>query len=86
MLEKAFYNMPCMTKESNKLMENVLLHAVKDTVFIGGEPEKDAFHIALTGTADYIPHMGIVTCGRGKGTSGGNGVDYGMPCAGSSDR
>lgn len=30
-------------------MENVLLHAVKDTVFIGGEPEKDAFHIALTG-------------------------------------
>ena len=39
-------------------MENVLLHAVKDTVFIGGEPEKDAFHIALTGTADYIPHMG----------------------------
>lgn len=41
-------------------MENVLLHAVKDTVFIGGEPEKDAFHIALTGTADYIPHMGVV--------------------------
>lgn len=41
-------------------MENVLLHAVKDTVFIGGDPDQDAFHIALTGTADYIPHMGVV--------------------------
>lgn len=28
-------------------MENVLLHAVKDTVFIGGDPDQDAFHIAL---------------------------------------
>ena len=61
MLEKALYNtLSCMTKESNILMENVLLHAVKDTVFIGGDPEQDAFHIALTGTADYIPHMGVV--------------------------
>lgn len=61
MLEKALYNtLSCMTKESNILIENVLLHAVKDTVFIGGDPEQDAFHIALTGTADYIPHMGVV--------------------------
>lgn len=88
-------------------MENVLLHAVKDTVFIGGEPEKDAFHIALTGTADYIPHMGIVTLtvrehnkdlplcfhffvnqlvDEEREHLDGNGVDYGMPCAGSSDR
>lgn len=41
-------------------MDNVLSNAVKDTVFIGGDPDQDAFHIALTGTADYIPHMGVV--------------------------
>lgn len=42
-------------------MANVLSHAVKETIRFGDDPGKEDFHIALTGTADYIPHMGIVT-------------------------
>lgn len=41
-------------------MANVLSHAVKETILFGNNPSKEDFHIALTGTADYIPHMGIV--------------------------
>lgn len=41
-------------------MANVLSHAVKETIRFGDDPGKEDFHIALTGTADYIPHMGIV--------------------------
>lgn len=41
-------------------MANVLSHAVKETIRFGDNPGKEDFHIALTGTADYIPHMGIV--------------------------
>lgn len=41
-------------------MANVLSHAVKETIRFGDNPGKKDFHIALTGTADYIPHMGIV--------------------------
>lgn len=41
-------------------MANVLDHAVTDTVLIGKEAAPGALHIALTGTEDYIPHMGMV--------------------------
>lgn len=41
-------------------MANVLSRAVKETIRFGDNPGKEDFHIALTGTADYIPHMGIV--------------------------
>lgn len=40
-------------------MPNVLDHAVTETITIG-TPAAGAYHIALTGTADYIPHMGVV--------------------------
>lgn len=40
-------------------MANILDQAVTDTLVIGGG-EGGAFHIALTGTADYIPHLGVV--------------------------
>lgn len=40
-------------------MANPLLHAVIDTVHLGKPVPEDAFHIAFTGTEDYIPHMGI---------------------------
>lgn len=41
-------------------MSNVLSHAVTDTLSFGRKVEENDFHIALTGTADYIPHMGMV--------------------------
>lgn len=41
-------------------MSNVLSHAITETIHFGRNPEKGDFHIALTGTADYIPHMGVV--------------------------
>lgn len=41
-------------------MINVLTHAITDTIQIGNGRDGKAFHIALTGTADYIPHMGVV--------------------------
>lgn len=41
-------------------MSNVLSHAVTDTIHLGRKAEKEDFHIALTGTEDYIPHMGMV--------------------------
>lgn len=40
-------------------MGNPLLHAVIDTIHLGRPVPKDAFHVAFTGTEDYIPHMGI---------------------------
>lgn len=41
-------------------MSNVLSHAITETLHLGRKTRKDDFHIALTGTADYIPHMGMV--------------------------
>ena len=41
-------------------MSNVLSHAITDTLHLGRKIEKEDFHIALTGTEDYIPHMGMV--------------------------
>lgn len=41
-------------------MSNVLSHAVTDTIHLGRKAEKGDFHIALSGTADYISHMGMV--------------------------
>lgn len=41
-------------------MSNVLSHAITDTLHLGRKIEKEDFHIALSGTADYIPHMGMV--------------------------
>lgn len=41
-------------------MSNVLSHAITETIHFGPKIEKGDFHIALTGTADYIPHMGVV--------------------------
>lgn len=41
-------------------MSNVLSHAITETIHFGRKPEEGDFHIALTGTADYIPHMGVV--------------------------
>lgn len=41
-------------------MSNVLSHAITETIHFGRKMEKGDFHIALTGTADYIPHMGVV--------------------------
>lgn len=41
-------------------MSNVLDHAVVKTISLGKKPGAEDFHIALTGTADYIPHMGVV--------------------------
>ena len=41
-------------------MSNVLSHAITDTLHLGRKVEKEDFHIALTGTEDYIPHMGMV--------------------------
>lgn len=42
-------------------MANVLTHAVKEVHILGHQDiPGDVFHIAMTGTADYIPHMGVV--------------------------
>lgn len=41
-------------------MSNVLSHAITETIHLGKKGGKEDFHIALTGTADYIPHMGMV--------------------------
>lgn len=41
-------------------MSNVLSHAIIETLHFGRKPGAEDFHIALSGTADYIPHMGIV--------------------------
>ena len=41
-------------------MSNVLSNAVIDTLHLGKSADATAFHIALTGTADYISHMGMV--------------------------
>lgn len=41
-------------------MSNVLAHAVTHTISLGEKEQEKTFHIALTGTADYIPHMGVV--------------------------
>lgn len=41
-------------------MSNILDNAITQTLHFGKPTTKDAFHIALTGTTDYIPHMGIV--------------------------
>lgn len=41
-------------------MSNVLSHAVTETLHLGEKAKDGAFHIALTGTADYISHMGVV--------------------------
>lgn len=41
-------------------MANILDHAVTKTLHFGKSSAKGDFHVALTGTTDYIPHMGIV--------------------------
>lgn len=42
-------------------MTNVLTHAVKEVHILGHQDiPGNVFHIAMTGTADYIPHMGVV--------------------------
>lgn len=42
-------------------MANVLSHAVKEIHIFGHQDASvHVFHIAMTGTADYIPHMGVV--------------------------
>lgn len=41
-------------------MVNVLDNAVIQTISLGPKSLAGTFHIALTGTADYIPHMGVV--------------------------
>ncbi len=41
-------------------MANILDHAITKTLHFGKPTEKGNFHVALTGTTDYIPHMGIV--------------------------
>jgi lipopolysaccharide biosynthesis glycosyltransferase len=41
-------------------MANVLDHAVTQTVRLGRGLEEKSFHIAFTGTTNYISHMGIV--------------------------
>lgn len=41
-------------------MSNILDNAITQTLHFGKPTAKDTFHIALTGTPDYIPHMGIV--------------------------
>lgn len=47
-------------------MSNVLIHAVTHTIFLGRKAAEKTFHIALTGTADYIPHMGVVILSAAK--------------------
>lgn len=47
-------------------MDNVLAHAVTKIIAIGPEVKASSFHIALTGTADYIPHMGMVMLSAAK--------------------
>ena len=47
-------------------MANVLSHAVLETVSLGKKAAGKTFHIALTGTADYIPHMGVVILSAAK--------------------
>ena len=41
-------------------MANVLSNAIKKTIRLGRGGEEKSFHIAFTGTADYISHMGVV--------------------------
>ncbi len=41
-------------------MSNILDHAIKKTTHFGPPNSKNTFHIALTGSTDYIPHLGIV--------------------------
>ena len=41
-------------------MENVLSNAIIKTIRLGRGGEEKSFHIAFTGTADYISHMGVV--------------------------
>ncbi len=47
-------------------MTNVLAHAVTRTVSLGEKTAGRTFHIALTGTADYISHMGVVILSAAK--------------------
>lgn len=47
-------------------MANVLSHAVLETVSLGKKAAGKTFHISLTGTADYIPHMGVVILSAAK--------------------
>ena len=41
-------------------MANVLSNAIIKTIRLGRGGEEKSFHIAFTGTADYISHMGVV--------------------------
>lgn len=41
-------------------MENVLSNAIIKTIRLGRGGEEKSFHIAFTGTAGYISHMGVV--------------------------
>lgn len=47
-------------------MANILTNAITETFTIGKEPESKSFHIALTGTANYIPYLGIVALSAAK--------------------
>ena len=41
---------------------DLLSAAEKDVIYIssGSSNEKDRFHIALTGTANYVPYLGML--------------------------
>lgn len=41
-------------------MANVLDHAITKVILLGKGSEQKSFHIAFTGTTNYIPHMGVV--------------------------
>lgn len=47
-------------------MTNVLQKALIRTISLGEKITGKSFHIALTGTADYIPHMGVVILSAAK--------------------
>lgn len=48
-------------------MANVLSQAIRETLSLGeNSAAGESFHIALTGTADYIPHMGVVILSAAK--------------------
>lgn len=51
-------------------MANVLSHALIQTISFGKSMSDKSFHIALTGTADYIPHMGVVILSAAKSNPG----------------
>lgn len=42
------------------IIANILTNAITETITIVNEHESKSFHIALTGTADYIPYLGLV--------------------------